>query len=94
MFENVRLIGKSRVTSDVISAAEELSVEVTCLVILLALDLEVDVGLPQRLGHVEARLLDSQLVDGARALRVTQLRLQLRVLNKHMCTVWQSTVTA
>ena len=91
MFQNVRLIGKLRVTSDVISAAEELSVEVTCLVVLRVLRLEVDVGLPQRLGHVEARLRDGQPEDGACARGVAQDRLQLRKLNKH--TAWQSTAT-
>ena len=79
-----------------IGAAEQLPVEVTCLVVLLALDLEVDVGLPQHLGHVEARLRDGQPVDGARARRVAQDRLQLRVLNQQAAcmTVYSHRVTS
>uniref|UniRef100_A0A8W7P2P9 Uncharacterized protein n=1 Tax=Anopheles coluzzii TaxID=1518534 RepID=A0A8W7P2P9_ANOCL len=48
---------------------------------LALLHLEVDVAFPQQLGHVEAGLLDRQLVDGARPIRITEQRLQLGKLH-------------
>ena len=55
---------------DVLRLGEQLAVEVPGLVRLVLLDLKVDVGLPQDLGHVEARLVDGQLVDATGTIDV------------------------
>ena len=64
-------LGQRQPNFDMLSLGQKPPVEVSRAIRLLLLHLEVDVRLPQDLRHVQPRLGDGQLIDGASSLGVT-----------------------
>jgi len=60
---------------------QESLVQAPHIIQLLGLDLKVNKGLPDNLGHVQPRLLTGKLVNSPGAIRIAQNGLQLGVLD-------------
>ena len=75
-------VGEADPHFDVIGSREQESVELPRPLQFAVLPLEIDVGLPEELRHVEARLVHGEIEDGPRSLHLAQHPFHFGVLRE------------